>query len=77
MTALMHGTPRWEFYEGVHNLIAPVLVEYTQGMVEVGTDETGIHIHNATVYANEERVAPRFRSTEEAKAFALATYLLE
>jgi hypothetical protein len=73
----MH-TPRWERNsEYGWELSVPAVVQYAEGPVQVGITYLGVWVRNATVYYDDCTPSPkRFRNTEEAKAYALSTYLL-
>lgn len=73
------STPYWEYSpEWGWQLAVPIMMPYINGMTQVGTDYPGITVHNAAVYyENTDTRTKRFRSTEDAKAYALATYMLE
>lgn len=70
--------PYWEYKSGYGwQLEVPILMPYVNGLVQVGTRSTGVWVRNATVhYDDYTPSSKRFRNTEEAKAYALSTYLL-
>lgn len=77
--SVIQGDPYWEASpDGGWELTVPILIETAQGMCQVGTNNICYpFIYNATLCYEDGTKSKRFRSTEEAKAFALATYLLE
>lgn len=77
--SIFQGDPYWEpASEGGWELTVPVLIETPAGMCQVGSSTICYpFIYNATLVYEDGTKSKRFRSTEAAKAFALATYLLE
>jgi hypothetical protein len=58
-------------------LAEPILMQGIGGEVQVGTSYLGIWVRNATIHYDDcTPRSKRFRNTEEAKAYALSTYLL-
>ena len=69
--------PYWEYsYPEGWQLVEPITMQYIAGLVQVGTRELGIWVRNATAHYAYGPRTKRFRSTEEAKAYVLSTYLL-
>lgn len=77
--SIVQGDPYWEpAPSGGWELTVPMLIETPTGMCQVGSSSICYpFIYNATLCYEDGSKSKRFRNTEEAKAFALATHLLE